>query len=171
MVSFNPIAPTITGERVTLRPYRASDFDRLIAFYQTSRTAYVGGQQTRDKVWRDLCYDAGQWSLLGFGTWAIQERATGEFAGQAGLNLPSDYPEVELGWILFEAFEGNGYALEATRMAKDFAFSRLGMTTLVSYIDPDNARSIRLAERLGAVRDLHARTPHGEPCLVYRHSR
>ncbi len=71
MVSFSPIAPTLTGARVTLRPYRSSDFDRLIEFYQTPRTAYVGGPQTRDKVWRDLGYDAGLWSMLCFGTWAL----------------------------------------------------------------------------------------------------
>ncbi len=164
-------APTLTGTRITLRHYRASDLDRLTEFYQSPRTVYVGGQQTRDKVWRELGYDAGIWSLLGFGTWAIDERATGEFAGAVALNHPTDYPETELGWILFEPFEGKGYALEAASMARNFAFDELGLDTFVSYIDPDNARSIRLAERLGAVRDFHARTPQDEPCLVYRHSR
>jgi RimJ/RimL family protein N-acetyltransferase len=51
------------------------------------------------------------------------------------------------------------------------AFRDLGWTTAVSYIDPDNARSIALAERLGAVRDRGARQPvFDKPCLVYRHS-
>ena len=169
MAAFHSVAPVLTGKHVVLRPYRASDLDRLTQFYQSPRAAYVGGPQTRDKVWRELGYDAGMWSLLGFGTWAIEERSSGEFAGAVALNHPTDYPETELGWILFESFEGKGYALEATRMAREFAFSTLAMTTLVSYIDPDNIRSIRLAERLGAVRDLHAKTPHDEPCLVYRH--
>ena len=164
-------APTLTGNRVVLRHYTATDLDRLTEFYQSERTIHVGGTQTRDKVWREIGYDAGIWSLLGFGTWAVEERATGEFAGAVALNHPTDYPETELGWILFEAYEGKGYALEAAGMARDFAFEELELKTFVSYIDPDNARSIRLAERLGAVRDLHANTPHNEPCLVYRHSR
>ena len=168
---FHRTAPTLTGTNVVLRHYKATDLDRLTEFYQSPRTAYVGGPQTRDKVWREIGYDAGLWSLLGYGTWAIDERATGEFAGAVALNHPTEYPETELGWILFEPFEGKGYALEAASLARDFAFQVLGLKTFVSYIDPDNIRSIRLAQRLGAVRDPHAGTPHDEPCLVYRHAR
>ncbi|MEL7026999.1 MAG: GNAT family N-acetyltransferase, partial [Pseudomonadota bacterium] len=47
-------------------------------------------------------------------------------------------------------------------------FTELGLSTLVSYIDPENARSIALAERLGAVRDDEAEKPEDNP-LVYRH--
>lgn len=171
MTLFHPVAPTLTGKLTVLRPHRASDIDRLAEFYQTPRSAGVGGPQSRDRTWRDLGYDAGQWALLGFGSWAIEERATGQYAGQAGLNKPDDYPEPELGWILFEGFEGKGYACEAARLARGFAFSVLGMTTLVSYINPSNERSIRLAERLGAVLDKNAPTPGGDACLVYRHIR
>ncbi len=165
------IAPVLVGDKITLRPHRASDIDRLAAFYQTPRSAAVGGPQPRRQTWRDLGYDAGQWALRGFGSWAIEERSTGEYAGQAGLNLPDDYPETELGWILFEEFEGKGHAFEAASLARDFAFAKLGMATLVSYIDPANVRSIRLAERLGAVLDFAAAAPSGEACLVYRHWR
>jgi RimJ/RimL family protein N-acetyltransferase len=168
---FHASAPTLIGARVTLRPHRASDIDRLAAFYETPRSAHVGGPLPRDRVWRDLGYDVGQWTLLGFGSWAVEERVTGSYIGQAGLNLPADFPETEIGWILFEEFEGKGYAYEAAVLARDFAFATLGLATLVSYISPENSRSIMLAERLGAVRDHHAPTPHDDPCLVYRHTR
>ncbi len=163
-------APVLAGENVRLRPHRASDIDALALLYETERSAHIGGPQPRDRVWRDLGYDAGQWQLLGFGSWAI-ETATGHYVGQAGLNLPDDYPEPELGWLLFEQFEGRGYALEAATLARRFAWDVLGLETLVSYIDPDNHRSIKLAERLGAVKDLDAPTPGGDACLVYRHRR
>ena len=87
-----------------------------------------------------------------------------------GITHPVEYPEPELGWLLFEGHEGKGYALEAATQAKRFAFDDAGLDRLVSYIDPNNRRSIRLAERLGATRDRGAPTPGGEPCLVYRHS-
>ncbi len=170
MTTVHMAAPTLTGQRIILRPHRAGDIDRLAAFYQTPRSAAVGGPQSRERSWRDLGYDAGQWALRGFGSWAIEEKSTGEYVGQAGLNLPDDYPEAELGWLLFEPFEGKGYAFEAATLARDFAFSSLGMTTLVSYIHASNIRSVKLAERLGAVRDMKAQTPHDDPCLVYRHS-
>jgi RimJ/RimL family protein N-acetyltransferase len=171
MTVFHAAAPTLTGARVTLRPHRADDIDALAAFYETPRSIHVGGPLPRDRVWRDLGYDVGQWTLLGFGSWAIEERESGVYMGQTGLNLPADFPETEIGWILFEAFEGKGYACEAAVLARDFAFGTLGLQTLVSYIDPENLRSIMLVQRLGAVRDHDAPTPHNDPCLVYRHTR
>jgi len=65
--------------------------------------------------------------------------------------------------------EGHGYAFEAAEQMRDFAFGKIGLKTAVSYIDRDNARSIRLAERLGANLDSKAKTPDNDPCLVYRH--
>jgi RimJ/RimL family protein N-acetyltransferase len=83
---------------------------------------------------------------------------------------PPEYPERELGWVILEGFEGKGYAFEAAKLARAYAFETLKFETLVSYIDPDNARSIRLAEKLGAVRDDKAARPEGDGCLVYRHA-
>jgi len=54
---------------------------------------------------------------------------------------------------------------------RQYAFDEIGLKTAVSYIDRDNKRSIKLAERLGAVLDPKAKTPNDDPCLVYRHLR
>ncbi|MGB8818056.1 MAG: GNAT family N-acetyltransferase [Rhizobiaceae bacterium] len=162
-------APVIVGERVILRPHRASDIDAIAALYQGSRAAHIGGRQSRATVWRWLGYDAGQWGLLGYGSWAVDDLKTGMFAGQVAINRPDNFPEPELGWLLFDAFEGRGLAHEAALLARRFAFEKLAMDTLVSYIAPDNHRSIKLAERLGAAVDPGALTPDGDACLVYRH--
>jgi RimJ/RimL family protein N-acetyltransferase len=148
-----------------------ADFEPIAAIYQSERSRYIGGKQPREKVWRDFASDCGVWHLMGFGSLSIEETATGALAGQCGLNAPPEYPERELGCILFDGFEGKGYAFEAATALRDFAFKTLGWTTVVSYIDPDNARSIKLAERLGAVLDKAAATPNRDPCLVYRHKR
>ncbi len=66
--------------------------------------------------------------------------------------------------------EGKGYAFEAANAVLDWAFLTREMPTLVSYIAPQNARSIALAERLGATRDTEAKAPN-EGDLVYRHPR
>ncbi len=90
--------------------------------------------------------------------------------GMAGPWFPEGWPEREIGWTLWAAeAEGKGYAREAAVAARDHAFRDLGWDTAVSYIDPENTRSIALAERLGARRDDAARHPGDEPCLVYRH--
>jgi RimJ/RimL family protein N-acetyltransferase len=164
-------APVIEGARIRLRPQIMDDFAPLAQLYETPRSVYIYGPKSRAAVWRDFASDVGQWVLLGFGGWSVEERATGALAGYVGLNAPPEYPERELGWVILEGFEGKGYAFEAASLARAFAFERLGWNGCVSYIDPHNQRSIRLAERLGAALDEQAATPNGDPCLVYRHTR
>jgi RimJ/RimL family protein N-acetyltransferase len=67
------------------------------------------------------------------------------------------------------ASEGKGVAYEAALAARAYAYKTVKLATLVSYISPRNARSIRLAERLGARLDPDAAYPEDDPCLVYRH--
>lgn len=162
-------APRLETERLVLRAHRLSDFDRIAELFESPRSKYINGPLSRGNAWRAFAADVGHWDLLGFGAWAIELREAGDYVGQIGLNLPADFPEREIGWLLWEEFEGHGYAFEAASRARDFAFRTLGWDTLVSYIDPENIRSIQLAERLGATRDPDAATPGGEQCLVYRH--
>jgi RimJ/RimL family protein N-acetyltransferase len=166
----NQTAPVIEGARVRLRPQVLADFAPLAQLYETPRSAYIDGPKPSAAVWRDFASDVGQWVLLGFGGWSVEERASGQLAGYTGLNAPPEYPERELGWVILEGFEGKGYAFEAAQLARAYAFETLKFDTLISYIDPDNARSIRLAQKLGAVLDPDAATPNNEACLVYRHS-
>lgn len=163
-------APRIETERLVLRPHRTEDFEGFVVFYATARSHFVGGHGfPRARLWYGFAADVGSWPLMGFGGWAIEERATGAFAGQVSLSKPDHFPERELGWLLFDDFEGRGYAFEAARTVRDFAFGTLGWDTAVSYIDPANARSIALARRLGTVEDRDAARYDPED-LVFRHS-
>lgn len=162
-------APIIRTERLLLRPYRLDDFPHLLALYKTDRAAFIGGQLSPRKVWDGFMNCLGQWPVLGIGGWAVEEAESGMLAGEVAVHRPLDYPETELGWLLFDGFEGKGYAREAAEAARLWAFQEARLKTLVSYIDRDNHRSIRLAERLGAVLDAQAATPNGDPCFVYRH--
>ena len=98
----------------------------------------------------------------------IELRSTGACIGQVGINGGPLFPEKELGWLLYEGFEGAGYATEAAAALRDWARETLGLDRLVSYIDPDNIASARVAERIGARLDPEA--PRQDPDdLVYRH--
>ncbi len=112
---------------------------------------YVGerGILDRDDAWRQMAMLAGHWHLRGYGMWAVEERATGDFVGRVGLHYPEGWPGRELGWALARPFWGLGYATEAARAALGQAFDRLGWPRVISLIDPANTRSVRLAERLG----------------------
>lgn len=163
------LAPLISTERLLLRPYRLDDFAHLFALYETDRAAFIGGRLSKRQVWDAYMNCIGQWTLFGFGGWAIEEAASGKMVGEVAVTHPVDFPEVELGWLLLEGFEGRGYAYEAALAARQWAFTETGLTTLVSYVDPQNFRSARLAERLGATIDPDGLTPNGDPIFVYRH--
>lgn len=162
-------APIIRTNRLLLRQYRLEDFAHFLALYETDRAAFIGGRLSPRQVWDGFMNCIGQWPIHGFGGWAVEDIASGDLVGEVAVHRPYDYPEAELGWLLFEGFEGKGYAFEAASAAKLWAFEQSAISSLVSYIDRDNGRSIRLAERLGAVCDPDAPTPNGDPCFVYRH--
>lgn len=160
--------PVLETERLRLRAPRAADFDHYGPVLMSDRARYIGGPFERGDAWRDFAADAGSWVLLGFGYWAIEVRESGAFVGATGFMQPRFFPECEFGWVMVDGFEGRGYAFEAARAARTHAFEAWGWETLVSYIEPENARSIRLAERLGAVEDTACDRPFDD-VLVYRH--
>ena len=164
-------APLIKTARLLLRPYRMDDFPHLLALYGTDRATFIGGNLSPRQVWDGFMNCIGQWPVLGMGGWAVEEMASGALVGEVAVHRPVDYPEIELGWLLFDGFEGRGYAYESAFAARQWAFAELGLSSIISYIDRDNVRSIRLAERLGARLDLQAPTPNNDPCLAYRHYR
>jgi RimJ/RimL family protein N-acetyltransferase len=162
--------PVLETPRLRLRAPREADFAPFAALYAEPRARFMGGPLDRVGAWKVFAVGIAQWTLSGFGVWSIQERATGAYLGDVGLTHPPYYPELELGWTLVPGAEGRGIAHEAARAALDWSWAALAVPTLVSYIDPGNARSIRLAERLGAVLDPAAAGPDPED-LVYRHPR
>lgn len=140
-------------ERLVLRPFRQADIDayaELCADPMVMKFLNATGSPiSRADAWRQIAVYLGHWELRGFGTWAVEERATGEFVGRVGLHYPEGWPDRELGWTIATRFWGKGYASEAARAAIAHAFDTLGWTHLVSLIHPDNHRSARLTERLG----------------------
>ena len=158
----------MTTERLELRAQRLEDFESFAAMFASPRAVFMGGPFTRRDAWLAFAADSGTWELLGLGCWTLERRADRATLGQVGVNKPDFFPEVELGWMLYPGFTGQGYATEAAAAARDWAFGPRGLETLVSYVDPANAASIALAERLGARLDPQAPRPDAGT-LVYRH--
>jgi RimJ/RimL family protein N-acetyltransferase len=112
----------------------------------------------------------GEWTLHGYGMWAIESREDGRLIGRAGFLHPPGWPEAELGWLLARDAWGRGYAAEAVRAARDHGRAHLGLQAPISLIRPDNLRSIALAGRLGATQESRIVLLGGE-ALVWRHPR
>jgi len=145
--------PVLTTERLTLRPLGERDLGPLSEFYASPRARFVGGPATPEQVWRMLAAEIGHWALRGYGRWGVDITATGETCGMVGLWNPLGWPEPEIGWDLYNGYEGQGYATEAGRAARDYAYATLGWTTAISLVNPANDASKGVARRLGAVHE------------------
>jgi len=159
-----------TTPRLLMRQLRPSDFETYANIYADADAArFIGGRMDSHRAWRHMAAILGHWALKGFGIWAIEARASGTFIGCVGLWEPAGWPEIELGYWIVPGMRGQGFALEASLEARDFAYSILGLATLVSYIDPANEPSKRLAERLGATFETVINLGGLGPHCVYRH--
>ena len=160
--------PVLTSQRLILREPRLADFDAYADFSASSRADFVGGPMDRAQAWRRFASGIGHWILRGFGLWTIEDKATGTVAGRTGLIAHEGWPETELGWQIYDGFEGQGYAHEAAMAARHQAYHVMGLPPMISLIAPANTRSRRLAERMGAVIECEGEFL-GHPCLIYRH--
>ena len=162
-------APTLRSERLILRGPEPGDFEPLAAFFaDTERSPGFGGPKDRNEAWRWWASSIGHWHLHGFGYWTITD-ADGAVLGITGLWYPEGWPEIEMGWVAVTESEGKGVMTEAATLARAHVYATLGLPALSSNIKPDNARSIRLAERLGCVLERRYRNiSHGD-MLLYRH--
>lgn len=164
-----PSVPTLQTERLTLRPMAEADFPDYMALLASPRAAGLGGPYAMRQAWAMFCHDIACWSLFGHGALMIALRSSDTCIGQVGINDGPLFPEKELGWLLYGGHEGNGYATEAAQALRDWATRSLRLSSLVSYVAADNAASIAVAERLGAVRDALAERPDPND-LVFRHA-
>lgn len=148
----DPHTPRLETDRLVLRMFRGADFDsyaRMMADPEVTRFLGNGKPLGRLEAWRSLAAHVGHWSLRGYGMWVVEEKAGGAFVGRIGFFQPEGWPGFELGWALAREHWGRGYATEGARRALAFAFTELDREHVISLIDPENAPSIRVAERLG----------------------
>lgn len=89
----------------------------------------------------------------GYGRWAVEVRASGEFIGFVGLAAPTweaaFTPCIEIGWRLARSAWGHGYATEAANVVLAAAFGVIGLDDVVSFTTTGNLRSQRVMQRLG----------------------
>lgn len=113
----------------------------------------------------------------GWGFWAVEHKATGEFIGFTGLNVPLATlpfsPCVEIGWRFARHAWGQGFATEAARGALQVGFERLGFDEIVAFTAVGNLRSAAVMERIGMHEDMagafdHPLVPEGHALRAHR---
>ena len=147
-------APVIETERLRLRGFTAEDKPDYAALRADPDVVRFlpGGEvlvafaaeiaDSRIQAFRQAWSD-------GFGVWAVEEKATGRFLGQAGLARLERSSDVEILYALARDSWGRGYAREAARAVVAFAFERVRLRRLTAFVVPQNIRSRRVLEAVG----------------------
>ena len=103
----------------------------------------------------------------GFGLYRVELKSTGEAIGLCGLIKRDTLEHVDIGYALFPAYWGQGYAAEATAATRDYARDTLQLPRLLAICSPDNAPSIGLLQRLGLAYEGAREFTPGVPSVVY----
>ena len=151
------MAPTLETERLILRHYRKEDFRSHYAIVADPETMkyFTGPPMAVEESWRRMSASVGSWSLMGFGGWAVVQKSNERLIGMTALfngwrdMIPEFGEDPEMGWIFDKSVHGQGIAGEACRAALGWADENLPPTPVWAIVAPDNAPSLKLADRLG----------------------
>lgn len=163
----------IETERLLLRPPVIDDFDELHALTAAPEMReHLAGFASVEDSYRRLLGNLGGWATFGFGTFSVREKATGYYVGNCGLfrmlrGLGGDFDgDPEAGWIIAQGCWGMGYATEAMTSALAWFESIHRIKRTNCMITHGNARSARIADKLGYVPTRIAEH-RGEPVQLF----
>jgi len=144
--------PSIRTARLVLRAPRETDAPLLHALLQGPgmlRYFPRTDAPTLDQVRSRVASHLGHWALHGFGIWAVEHAASGDYIGRCGLQEIPETGEIEVDYLLGRDHWGRGYTTEAARASVGFGFETVGVETIVGIVHPENAASIRVLEKIG----------------------
>ena len=143
-------------ERMYLRELCQGDFDALCAMLKDPEVMYAYGGAFSDEeshAWLDR--QILRYQTWGFGLWAAVHSGTDTLIGQCGLTVQSwkNTEVLEIGYLFCRAYWHQGYASEAARACKKYAFETLGAEEVCSIIRDTNTASQKVALRNGMRRE------------------
>jgi RimJ/RimL family protein N-acetyltransferase len=168
-------------ERLLLRLPQLEDVDDLLELIGDDEVMrWIGGEAGgRAEAIEHVERWQARWDKNGVGQFAVV--LDGRVIGRVGLlvwddrtwetssyELAGASAVTELGWAVAQRHWGNGYATESARAVREWAYAQRGLERLISLIAPDNVRSARVAEKLGAQREREVATDDG-PANVWVH--
>ena len=156
--------------RISFREMTTDDFgimQRLLG--DPAVMAFYPHAKSNDEVRGWIDSTLRSYAAHGFALWVLELIEDGTFIGDCGLT----YQEVdgntvlEVGYRLLPAYQGRGYATEAAQACLDLAFEDIGAKHVTAIINPLNAPSRRVAERLGMSLETETVSKTGLPVVVY----
>lgn len=139
-------------KRLYLRRLEQSDFEALCKILKDKEVMYAYEHAFSDAEaheWLDR--QLARYAEYGFGLWAVILKESGELIGQCGITMQdwNGRQVPEIGYLFQKAYWHKGYATEAARACKHYAFDTLGLKEVFSIIRDNNSASRRVAERNG----------------------
>lgn len=175
-------APTLETARLLLRAHAVDDYaDGLALWSDPEVVRFIGGRPaSAEDAWSRLLRYAGHWALLGYGFWAVIDKASGRFIGEVGIadfHRAIDAPDTEFafgapeaGWAFAVSAHGRGYATEAVSAALAWSDAHLQPDVTLCIVHPDNDGSLAVARKCGFAGDSMVRY-RGEPTVLLRRRR
>jgi ribosomal-protein-alanine N-acetyltransferase len=139
-------------ERLLLRPMRAQDAGALVEVYcDPHAMRYYPRPYTREEVDERIAANQAAHTRNGHGLYSVVLKSTGDIVGDCGpaLQQVDGTNEIEIGYHFLPRFWGRGYAAEAARASRDWAFENLDCDRVISLIRPVNVPSQHVAARNG----------------------
>ncbi|MFF0770122.1 GNAT family N-acetyltransferase [Nonomuraea wenchangensis] len=144
-------------DRLVLRRWRDSDLEPWAAMNADPEVReHLGDLLTREQSDASVSRFQAEFDRRGYGWWAVEVEATGEFIGFAGLDEVDDhlpFTGVEIGWRLARSAWGQGYATEAALAVLAHGFDALELPEILAVTTATNHRSQAVMRRIGMTRD------------------
>ena len=138
-------------ERLALRQFTSGDVDNLLQIFgDPAAMRFYPAPFDREKTAGWIRWSLDSCEKNGFGLWAVIRKHDQLFLGDCGpmLQPVEDRTEMEIGYHMLRREWGRGYATEAARACRDYAFSTLNYPRVVSIVNPLNMASRRVAEKV-----------------------
>jgi RimJ/RimL family protein N-acetyltransferase len=142
---------TPKSERLRLRPYTLADEAGLFdVFADPDARTFYPEMSDPAKVRGWIEWNLRNYDEFGFGLWALELKASGEFIGDCGLTHQDveGRSELEIGYHVVRRERRKGYATEAARACLDFGFRRTSCASICSIVRPSNTASCAVAARI-----------------------
>jgi RimJ/RimL family protein N-acetyltransferase len=147
----------ISSERLVLRDWGESDISPWVTMNaDTEVLEHLGPPLTAEESMASMRRFQHDLDHNGFGFWAVEVRASGEFIGFTGLDPVDDgmpFTGVEAGWRLARSAWGHGYATEAATVALEYGFGTVGLSEILAVTATTNLRSQAVMRRIGMTYD------------------
>lgn len=142
----------IQTERLGLRPFQLTDAEAFFLLNNNKEVIQYTGDPSFESVAHAHAFIAGYhaYQETGMGRWAVVDRETEAFIGFCGLKKHAD-GEVDLGYRFYKEVWGKGYATESSLACIDYAFTHLGLPSLIGRVAKQNLASIRVLEKCGFI--------------------